>query len=120
MQYICEKLPFKNHMARYRSGNNPCRKSAFHDKYSEAIGSVQEFNSSHLTLEQLGTLLTIMNRRYFQFIGELAGKFEQIKFELEKSRQEVNTMEQTIPETGIYQYQLDNTNSKCYNKKRLE
>ena len=73
--------------------NNPCEKSALRDKYSETIGSVQEVNASHPTLEQLGTLLTIINRDRLQSIGEVDGKIEQIKFELEKSRQEVNTME---------------------------
>lgn len=73
--------------------NNPCERSALRDKYSETIGNVQEVNASHPTLEQLGTLLTVINRDNLQSIGELAGKIEQIKFELEKSRQEVNTME---------------------------
>lgn len=73
--------------------NNPCERSALRDKYSETIGGVQAVNSSHPTLEQLGTLLTIINRDNLQTIGELDGKIEQIKFELEKSRQEVNTME---------------------------
>lgn len=73
--------------------NNPCERSSLRDKYSETIGSVQEVNSSHPTLKQLGTLLTVINRDNLQSIGELAGKIEQIKFELEKSRREVNTME---------------------------
>ena len=73
--------------------NNPCKRSALRDKYSETIGSVQAINSNHPTIEQLGTLLTVINRDNLQTIGELDGKIEQIKFELEKSRQEVNTME---------------------------
>lgn len=73
--------------------NNPCESSALRDKYSETIGSVQEVNASHPTLEQLGTLLTVINRDNLQSIGELAGKIEQLKFELKKSRQEVNIME---------------------------
>ncbi len=73
--------------------NNPCERSALRDKYSETISSVQEVNVSHPTLEQLGTLLTVINRDNLQSIGELAGKIEQIKFELEKSRLEVNAME---------------------------
>lgn len=44
-------------------------------------------------IEQLGTLLTVINRDNLQSIGELEGKVEQIKFELEKSRMEVNAME---------------------------
>ena len=73
--------------------NNPCERSALRDKYSETIGNVQEVNASNPTLEQLGTLLAVINRDNLQSIGELAGKIEQIKFELEKSRPEVNTME---------------------------
>ena len=73
--------------------NNPCERSALRDKYSETIGNVQGGNASHPSLEQLGKLLSIINRDRLQSIGEVDGKIEQIKFELEKSRQEVNTME---------------------------
>lgn len=73
--------------------NNPCERSALRDKYSETIANVQEVNASHPSLEQLGTLLTVINRDNLQTIGELDGKIEQVKFELEKSRQEVNIME---------------------------
>ncbi|MDE7362833.1 MAG: relaxase/mobilization nuclease domain-containing protein [Oscillospiraceae bacterium] len=73
--------------------NNPCERSALRDKYSETISDVQAVNASHPTLEQLGTLLTVINRDNLQSIGELMGKIKQIKFELEKSRQEVKTME---------------------------
>ena len=73
--------------------NNPCERSALRDKYSETIGSVQEVNANHPNLEQLGMLLSIINRDRLQSIGEIDGKIEQIKFELEKSRQEVNIME---------------------------
>ena len=73
--------------------NNPCEKSALRDKYSETIGSVQEVNANHPTLEQLGMLLSIINRDRLQSIGEVDGKIKQLNFELEKSRQEVNAME---------------------------
>ena len=73
--------------------NNPCEKLVLRDKYLETISNVQEVNTSHPTLEQLGTLLTVINRDNLRTIGELDGKIEQIKFELEKSRMEVNTME---------------------------
>ena len=73
--------------------NNPCERSALRDKYSETIVNVQEVNASHPSLEQLGMLLTVINRDNLQTIEELGGKIEQIKFELEKSRQEVNIME---------------------------
>ncbi len=42
--------------------NNPCERSALRDKYSETINNVQAVSDSHPTLEQLGTLLTIINR----------------------------------------------------------
>ncbi len=73
--------------------SNPCERSALRDKYSETIDSVQAVNTNHPTLDQLGTLLSVINRDRLQSIGEVDGKIEQIKFELEKSRQEVNTME---------------------------
>ena len=73
--------------------NNPCERSALRDKYSETIGGVQEVNSYHPTLEHLGILLTVINRDNLQTIGELDGKIELLKFELEKSRREVNIME---------------------------
>ncbi|MDE6727564.1 MAG: relaxase/mobilization nuclease domain-containing protein [Oscillospiraceae bacterium] len=73
--------------------SNPCERSALRDKYSETISGVQEINASHPSLEQLGMLLSIINRDRLQSIGEVDGKIEQIKFELEKSRQEVNIME---------------------------
>ena len=73
--------------------NNPCEKSALRDKYSETIIGVQKVNAFHPTLEQLGTLLSVINRDRLQSIGEVNGKIEQLKFELEKSRMEVNTME---------------------------
>ena len=73
--------------------NAPCERSVLRDKYSETISNVQAVAADHPTLEQLGTLLAIINRDNLRSIGELENKIEQIKFELEKSRQEVNTME---------------------------
>lgn len=73
--------------------NFPRKRSALRDKYSETISGIQEVNALHPTLKQLGTLLTIVNRDNLCTIGELEGKIEQIKFELEKSGQEVNIME---------------------------
>ena len=92
--YTVEQLASRILWRDVRAGiNNPCEKSVLRDKYSETICSVQEVNASHPSLEQLEVLLTIINRDNLQTIGELDGKIEQIKFELEKSRQEVNTME---------------------------
>ncbi len=73
--------------------NNPCERSALRDRYSETISDVQAINTNHPTLAQLGTLLSVINRDRLQSIGEIEGKIKQIKFELEKSRHEVNTME---------------------------
>ena len=73
--------------------NNLCKHSVLRDKYSETIDGIQVINADHPTLKQLGTLLTVIDRDNFRTIGELDGKIEQIKFELEKSRQEVNIME---------------------------
>ncbi len=73
--------------------NNPCERSALRDRYSETINNVQAVSDSHPSLEQLGTLLAVINRDNLRSIGELENKIEQIKFEFEKSRQEVNIME---------------------------
>lgn len=73
--------------------NYPCEKSALRDKYTETIGNVQEVNSSHPTLEQLGALLSIINRDRLQSIGEVDGKIRTLEYELEKARKEVNEME---------------------------
>ncbi|MDE7362495.1 MAG: relaxase/mobilization nuclease domain-containing protein [Oscillospiraceae bacterium] len=73
--------------------NDPCERSALRDKYSETLSSVQEVNVSHPTLEQLGTLLSIINRDRLQSIGEVDGKIRTLEHELERSRQEVNIME---------------------------
>ena len=73
--------------------SNPCENSVLRDMYNDTISSVQTINAYHPTLEQLGTLLTVINRDNLYPIGELEEKNKQIKFELEKSRQEVNTME---------------------------
>ena len=71
----------------------PCEKSELQDKYSETIRDIQGVCSAHPTLEQLGTLLAIINRDRLQSIGEVKGKIATIKYELEKARHEVNTME---------------------------
>lgn len=73
--------------------NYPCEKSALRDKYSETISDVKRVDENHPTLEQLGALLTIINRDKLQSVGEVEGKIRTLKYELEKSRMEVNTME---------------------------
>ena len=72
--------------------NNPCEKSALRDKYSETIIGVQEVNTSHPSLEQLEILLTVINRDNLRSIGEVEGKIRQLEYEVEKARQELNTL----------------------------
>lgn len=71
----------------------PCEKSELRDKYSATIKDIQGVCSAHPTLEQLGTLLSVINRDRLQSIGEIEGKIRTIEHELEKTRHEVNTME---------------------------
>lgn len=73
--------------------NYPCARSTLRDKYSETIRDVQAVNATHPTLDQLGTLLAIVNRDRLQSIGEVDGKIKTIECEFEKSRKEVNEME---------------------------
>ena len=71
---------------------NPCERSALRDKYSETIIGVQEVNTSHPSLEQLETLLTVINRDNLRSIVEVEGKIRQLEYEIEKTRQELNTL----------------------------
>lgn len=54
--------------------NNPCERSALRDRYSETISNVQAVAADYPTLEQLGAMLTVINRDNLQSIGELDGK----------------------------------------------
>ncbi len=71
---------------------NPCERSALRDKYSETIDGIQAVNANHPTLEQLGTMLTVINRDNLRSIGEVEGKIRQLEYEVEKARQELNTL----------------------------
>ena len=72
---------------------NPCRNSELRDRYNSTINEIGSATSTHPDVFKLSAQLTIINRDKIRSIGELEGKIEQLKFELEKSRQEVNTME---------------------------
>ena len=72
--------------------NNPCERSALRDKYSETIDGIQAVNANHPTLEQLGAMLTVINRDNLRSIGEVEGKIRQLEYEVEKARQELNTL----------------------------
>ncbi len=72
--------------------NNPCEKSALREKYSETISGIQKVNAFHPTLEQLGTMLTVINRDNLRSIGEVEGKIRQLEYEVEKARQELNAL----------------------------
>ena len=72
--------------------NNPCERSALRDKYSETIDGIQAVNANHPTLEQLETLLTVINRDNLRSIGEVEGKIRQLEYEVKKAQQELNTL----------------------------
>ena len=63
------------------------------DRYNSTISEIGSTTSTRPDVFKLSAQLTIINRDNIRSIGELVGKIEQLKIELEKSRQEVNTME---------------------------
>ena len=73
--------------------SNPCKYSEIRDRYNSTINEINNKISTHPDVFKLSAQLTIINRDNIRSIGELEGKIEQLKIELEKSRQEVNTME---------------------------
>ena len=73
--------------------SNPCKYSEIRDHYNSTINDVGQITNAHPDVFKLSAQLTIINRDKLRSIGELEGKIEQLKNELEKSRQEVNTME---------------------------
>ena len=76
------------------AGNsNPCKYSEIRDRYNSTISEIGSTTSTHSDVFKLSAQLTIINRDNLNSIGELDGRIEQLKFELEKSRQEVNIME---------------------------
>ena len=72
---------------------NPCKNSELRDRYNSTINEIGSATSNHPDVFKLSAQLTIINRDKIRSIGELEGKIEQLKIELEKYRQEVNTME---------------------------
>ena len=73
--------------------SNPCKYSEIRDHYNSTIDEIGNAVSTHPDVFKLSAQLTIINRDNLRSIGELEGKINQLKIELEKSRQEVNTME---------------------------
>ena len=69
---------------------NPCTNSPLRNSYQSTIGAVTENGAD---VYKLSALLTIINRDNLRSIGEVEGKINQLKYELEKARQEVNLME---------------------------
>ena len=69
---------------------NPCTNSPLRNSYNSIIG---EGESKGANIYKLSALLTIINRDNLWSIGEVEGKINQLKYELEKARQEVNIME---------------------------
>lgn len=69
---------------------NPCTNSPLRNSYNSVI---DEGESNGINVYKLSALLTIINRDNLRSIGEVEGKIEQLKYELEESRQEVNLME---------------------------
>ena len=72
--------------------SNPCEYSEIRDRYNSTINEIGQTTNTHPDVFKLSAQLTIINRDNIRSIGELEGKIEQLKIELEKSRQEVNTM----------------------------
>ena len=69
---------------------SPCTNSPLRNSYNFVIS---EGESSGADVYKLSALLTIINRDNLRSIGEVEGKIDQLKYELEKARQEVNLME---------------------------
>ena len=73
--------------------SNPCKYSEIRDRYNSTINDVGHTMNTLSDVHKLSAQLTIINRDNIRSIGELEGKIEQLKIELEKYRQGVNTME---------------------------
>ena len=73
--------------------SNSCKYSEMRDCYNSTIAKIGTAAGTHPDVFKLSAQLTIINRDNIRSIGELEGKINQLKIELEKSRQEVNTME---------------------------
>ena len=69
---------------------SPCANSLLRNSYKSTIDEISEKGAD---VYKLSALLSIINRDNLRSIGEVEGKIEQLKFELEKSRREVNEME---------------------------
>ena len=69
---------------------NLCATSPLRNSYNSVIG---EGENKGADVHKLSALLSIINRDNLQSIGEVEGKINQLKYELEKSRKAVNEME---------------------------
>ena len=69
---------------------SPCANSPLRNSYNSII---DEGESKGADVYKLSALLTIINRDNLRSIGEVEGKIEQLKYELEKTRKAVNEME---------------------------
>lgn len=69
---------------------SPCTSSPLHNSYSSVIN---EGENNDINVYKLSTLLMIINRDNLRSIGEVEGKIDQLKYKLEKARQEENEME---------------------------
>ena len=71
---------------------NPCENSEMRDRYNSTIDQINSATNTP-DIYKLSAQLTIINRDNLRSIGELEGKIEQLKIEVEKALKEVNTME---------------------------
>ena len=71
---------------------NPCNNSEMRDRYNSTIDQINSATNTP-DIYKLSAQLTIINRDNLRSIGELEGKIEQLKIEVEKALKEVNTME---------------------------
>lgn len=69
---------------------NPCTNSPLRNSYNPII---DEGENKGADVHKLSALLSIINRDNLRSIGEVEGKINQLKYELEKSRKAVNEME---------------------------
>ena len=72
---------------------SPCKTSELRDCYNSTINEIGSATSTHPDVFKLSAQLNIITRDNIRSICELEGKIGQLKIELEKVRQEVNTME---------------------------
>ena len=85
-----------------------CENSEMRDRYNFTIDKIGSTTSIHPDLFKLSAQLTIINRDNLRSIGELEGKIEQLKIEVEKALKEVNTMETKCNNLKALRYRRKN------------